>query len=265
MTELIYADLTYLVRGAIYDVFNELHHLDLSEAGWEKALLMALQERTIEAQAQVEYELTYKGYRIGRFFVDVLAAGKLLLELKAKEALQPIDDAQVITYLKVTGLELGLLVNFGGDELEIKRIPNFVGQQAAPAAEMNTGPISDQWLYPELTGEVRATLYEVHRQLRPGFIHMHYRRATQIELRLRDIPYEVKKEVVIYFQQQPIETRETRLLIVDDKMLLAPIAVYQITPRLKGRFRQYLKLMGLKVGLIANFHAPSLEIETVRI
>ena len=96
-------------------------------------------------------------------------------------------------------------------------------------------------------------------------MHMHYRRATQIELRWHDIPYEVKKEITIRFRGRPIETRETRLLIVDNQVLLAPIAVREITPRLKGRFRQYLRLLGLKLGLIANFHTPSLEIETVRI
>ena len=94
---------------------------------------------------------------------------------------------------------------------------------------------------------------------------MHYRRATQIELRQRGTLYEVKKEITIRFRGRPIETRETRLLIVDDKVLLAPIAVREITPRLKGRFRQYLEILGLKLGLIANFHAPSLKIETVRI
>jgi len=52
---------------------------------------------------------------------------------------------------------------------------------------------------------------------------------------------------------------------VDKQVLLAPIAVREITPRLKGRFRQYLRLLDLDLGLIANFHAPSLEIETVRI
>jgi len=75
----------------------------------------------------------------------------------------------------------------------------------------------------------------------------------------------MKKEITIQFRGQPIERRETRLLVVDHKVLLVPIAVSQITPRLRGRFRHYLKLMGLKLGLIANFHAPSLEIETVRV
>jgi GxxExxY protein len=265
MTELIYSELTYQVRGAFYDVYNELCHLGLSEAGWENALLIALRERDLDARPQAEYELRYKGYRIGRFFVDVLVDGKLLLELKAEAELQPIDEAQVITYLKVTGLKLGMLVNFGGGKLEIKRIPNFVSGRSTGSPQAGAGQPSGQYLYPELTGEVRAMLYQIHNELGPGFMHMHYRRATQIELRKRGIPYRVQKEIAIRFRQQPIETRETRLIVVDGRVLLAPIAVRAITPGLEGRFRQYLKLLGLKLGVVANFHAPSLVIETVRI
>jgi GxxExxY protein len=264
MTELIYPELSYSVQGALYDVHNELCYLELSEEGWESALLIALAERGVSAQRQVEYELRYKGYRIGRFFVDVVVDGKLLLELKVQDELLPIDEAQVITYLKVSGLKLGILVNFGGNRLEFRRIPNFAGDRSARRPQVSAIQTPDHLLYPELTGELRAVLYEVHSQLGPGFMPMHYRRATQIELRLRDIPYEVKKEMTIQFRGQPIETREIRLLIVDNKVLLAPIAVREITPRLKGRFRRYLGLLGLKLGLIANFHTPSLVIETVR-
>jgi len=265
VTEIIYPELSYTVQGAFYDVYNALRYLDLSEEGWESALLIALEERGIPAQRQVEYELRYKGYRVGRFFVDVLTDEKVLLELKAEDKLLPIDEAQVITYLKVSGLKLGILVNFGGDELEFKRIPNFVSQRSPHRPPANVIQSSDRLLHPELTGELRAILYEVHGELGPGFMHMHYRRATQIELRKHDIPYEIKKEITFQFRGRPIETRETRLLILDDKVLLTPIAVREITPRLKGRFRQYLRLLDLRLGLIANFHAPSLEVETVRI
>lgn len=265
MTDLVYPELSYIVQGALFDVYNELCHFGLSEGGWETALLIALAERGVSAQRQVEYELHYKSRRIGRFFVDVLADERLLLELKVEDGLLPVDVAQVITYLKVTGLKLGILVNFGGDELEFRRIPNFVSQRSARRPQVDAIQPVGHLLYPELTKELRAILYEVHSELGPGFMHMHYRRATQIELRWRSIPYEVKKEITIRFRGQPIERRETRLLIVDSKVLLAPLAVRQITPGLKGRFRQYLRLLGLKLGLVANFHTPSLEIETVRI
>ena len=265
MTDLIYPELSYIVQGALYNVYNDLCYLELSEEGWETALLIVLAERGVSAQRQVEYELRYKGYRIGRFFVDVLVDERLPLELKVQDKLLPIDVAQMITYLKVTDLRLGILVNFRGDTLEFKRIPNFVSQRSVHRPEVSDTPTSGDLLYPGLTQQLRAVLYEVHSELGPGFLHMHYRRATQMELRWRDIPCEVKKEITIRFRGQPIEKRETRLVIVDNKVLLAPIAVREITPGLKGRLRQYLKLLGLKLGLIANFHAPSLEIETVRI
>lgn len=266
MTELIYADLTYQVRGALYEVYNELRQHPLSEEGWEKALKIALQDKGLVPDSQVEYELRYKDYRIGRFFVDILVDGKLLLELKATPELQPIDEAQVITYLKVTHLKLGLLVNFGGNKLDIRRIPNYISQrEPLKAVQVENDRGSTQWLYPSLTKVLRELLYEVHNELGPGFMHMHYRRATQIELRLRDIPYEVKQEIVIQFRQQPIETYKTQLTVVDHKVLLACIAVRGVTEVLKGRFHRYLKLLKLELGLIANFHASRLEIETIRI
>ena len=123
MNKIVYPELSYDVQGAFFDVYNALHGFELSEAGWESALLIALADRGLSAERQVEYALRYKGYRIGRFFVDVLVEDKLLLELKVADALLPIHKAQVITYLKVTGLELGILVNFGGSKLDFKRMP----------------------------------------------------------------------------------------------------------------------------------------------
>jgi len=265
VTDIIYPDLSYDVQGCLYDVYNELRYLDLSEEGWENALLIALKEKGISAERQVEYELRYKGYRVGRFFVDVVVDGKLLLELKARDDVLPIDIAQVITYLKVTDMKLGILVNFGGHELFFKRVPNFLEHRDAERPAREDVQSTEHLLHPELTAELRAALYEVHGELGPGFMHMHYRRSTQIELRSRDVPYEVKKEITLRFRGQPIEKRETRLIVADERVLVVPIAVRRITRRLRGRLRQYLGLLDLKLGVIANFHAPHLEIETVRV
>jgi GxxExxY protein len=264
MSKIVYPELSYKVQGAFFDVYNALHGFELSEEGWESALLIALADRGLSAERQVEYALRYKGYRIGRFFIDVLVEDKLLLELKVAEALLPIHKAQVITYLKVTGLELGILVNFGGLKLEYRRMPNYISARLADQTPPPTQQ-DEALLHAELTGSLRAILYAVHRELGPGFMHMHYRRAVQIELRRGDLDYSVKKEVQIAYRGQLIETRETRLLVVENAVLLAPVAVRSITPKHKQRFRQYLKLFDLELGLIANFHSTSLEIETIRL
>lgn len=65
------------------------------------------------------------------------------------------------------------------------------------------------------------------------------------------------------FRQHSIQKKETRLLIIDDKILLTVVAVQSITFTMKKLLRYYLNLLGLEVGMIANFHAPALEIETV--
>ena len=75
LTDPIYPELSYVVQGALYEVYRELRYLDLSEEGWESAVLIVLAEKGTPAQRQVEYVLYYKGYRIGRFFLDVLVDG----------------------------------------------------------------------------------------------------------------------------------------------------------------------------------------------
>ena len=266
MPEIIYPALSYKVQGALYDVYNALRYQDLSESGWEKALMISLADRGVSARQQAEYELRYRGYRIGRFFADVVVDEKLLLELKVQEGLLPIDMAQVLTYLKVTGFSLGILVNFGKREVGIRRVPNFIGQRPANITQIGTtGTAESELLYPELTGVLRGILYGVHGELGPGLMPMHYRRATQIELRLSDVPFEVKKEIEVQYHGQAIETRDTRLLIVDEKILLAPVAVLTITSILKARLHQYLQLLGLRLGMIANFHAAGLDIVTIKL
>lgn len=226
-------------------------------------------ERTLlYVEPQVEYQLKYKGQKIGTFFVDIVVNNKILLELKATYGLQGIDWAQVITYLKVTEFKLGILVNFGGSQLEFERILKGADNPVSVDSQddvTDSEDDEDHPLYPEFTKELRQILYTVHNELGPGFMHMHYRRATQKELRWHYIPYQVKKKIVIPFRGQPLQERNTRLLIVDNKVLLTPIAVRKITPSLKGRLRQYLKILGFELGMIANFKDYKLKIEMVRV
>ena len=267
MANVLFPELSYAVQGACFHVHNHLRGLNLSEEGWERALLIALKERGIPAQSQIKYELCYGSYRIGRFAVDVIVDEKLLLELKAVDNLLPIHQAQVLTYLRVTGLELGILVNFGETRVASQRL----AYQTAKAAHLSDAPrpaplaITDDLLYPELTGQLRSVLYTVHRGLGPGFMHMHYRRATQLELRAHGISYQKRKKMTISYQGRPIETHDTRLLIVDGKVVLACVAVSSITPKILLRMRQHLKLLGVSLDMIANFHAPQMEILTVRV
>ena len=85
-------------------------------------MLIALREKGLSAIDQYHLSVYFRGHCVGDFFADIFADGKVIVELKAVKALAPEHQAQVINYLKATGLPVGLLVNFGTPKVEIKRL-----------------------------------------------------------------------------------------------------------------------------------------------
>jgi len=85
-------------------------------------LLVALAQRGLRVRSQVPLKVKFRGEVVGDFFADIMIDDKLIVELKAVKALLPEHQAQVINYLKATGTDVGLLVNFGTPKLEIKRL-----------------------------------------------------------------------------------------------------------------------------------------------
>jgi GxxExxY protein len=120
---LLYEDLTARILEACFDVINELG-AGFLESVYEKALLVALRQKGIEAKAQVPLCVKFRGELVGEFFADILVEDKVILELKAVKALASEHQAQLINYLNATGIEVGLLVNFGNPKLEYRRLHN---------------------------------------------------------------------------------------------------------------------------------------------
>lgn len=117
--------LAYQVIGAAIEVHRELGP-GLLEAAYEGALSRELSLRGIEHQRQAPLAIHYKGATVGDCRIDLLVGGRLIVELKACDELHPIHFAQVRAYLCVTGLRLGLLINFNVMVLRdgIKRVLN---------------------------------------------------------------------------------------------------------------------------------------------
>lgn len=120
-TNMLYKDLTEVVIECCLDVIRELGSGFL-ESVYEKALLIALVQRGLRARSQVPLQVSFRGEVVGDFFADIMIEDKLIVELKAVKALLPEHQAQVINYLKATGTDVGLLVNFGTPKLEVKRL-----------------------------------------------------------------------------------------------------------------------------------------------
>lgn len=82
------------------------------ESVYEQALAIELELRSIIFERQKTIGVSYKGHRIGEGRTDFVVEGSLIVELKAAERLLPVHQAQVLSYLKATGCQLGLLINF---------------------------------------------------------------------------------------------------------------------------------------------------------
>jgi GxxExxY protein len=115
--------LAHEVIGAAIEVHRVLGP-GLPEAAYEEALGVELTLRGIPFARQAPIDLLYKGHPVGKGRIDLLVGGALIVELKAVEAISDVHKAQVISYLKMTGHSLGLLVNFNVPVLRdgIKRI-----------------------------------------------------------------------------------------------------------------------------------------------
>jgi GxxExxY protein len=122
-------DRTEALAEAVIGAAIEVHRLlgpGMPETSYRNALAHELDLRKIPHQCEVPCPIVYKGKLVGKGRLDLLVDGVILVELKAVEALTPIHRAQVVTYLKVTKLKLGLLINFNVMVLKdgIKRIIN---------------------------------------------------------------------------------------------------------------------------------------------
>lgn len=105
-------ELSFQVIGAIIEVHRHLGP-GLPEGVYEDALELEFQLRGIPYKRQKWMSVLYKGHELeSKFRLDFLIGGKLIIELKAVEAIVAVHEAQLLCYLKLTGCKLGLLVNF---------------------------------------------------------------------------------------------------------------------------------------------------------
>lgn len=117
--ERLYNTITREIIGAAIEVHWILGP-GLLESVYELCLKQELQERGLIVSNQVAFPLLYKGKAVGKTFViDLLVENRVVVELKSVDALLPIHEVQLVTYLKLTGKKLGLLINFNVPQLSM--------------------------------------------------------------------------------------------------------------------------------------------------
>ena len=114
-------DITYAINGAVFEV-NRILGSGFLEKVYENALLVELKRRGIKAQSQVPIKVLYKEKVVGEYISDLLVEDKVIVELKTVENIDKVHEAQLLNYLKATGIRVGILVNFKHPKAEIKRM-----------------------------------------------------------------------------------------------------------------------------------------------
>ena len=122
---LLYAEESFKINGAIYEVHKALGS-GLLEKVYQEALEKELKLQGIPFEREKSFTITYKGEELEqKYIADFVIYDKIVVELKAVEELLPVHKAQVINYLALTGLKLGLLVNFNAEKIKPERIVRY--------------------------------------------------------------------------------------------------------------------------------------------
>lgn len=120
---MLHEELSHKILKACFEVSNELG-IGFLESVYENALMIALQQKGIHAESQIDLKVRFRGIVVGDFSVDVLVENKILLELKSASAIAKEHQAQLLNYLRATGIDVGMIINFGNSRLEYRRFEN---------------------------------------------------------------------------------------------------------------------------------------------
>jgi len=116
-------DLEELIKKVIQCVYNVRLQLSAGflETVYQKALLIELKKNNILAEAEIPIEVYYDDSVVGEYRADIIVEKRIIIEIKAIQHLMSAHEAQLVNYLSATKIDCGLLINFGGERLEIRR------------------------------------------------------------------------------------------------------------------------------------------------
>ncbi len=119
--ELLLKEEVFQVVGCAMEVLNTLGH-GLLEKPYENSLVVELQQRGIPYKQQPRFPVIYKSVNVGEYIPDLIVFDQIIVDTKVIQAIGNNEKAQILNYLKITGLRVGLILNFRRAKLEWKRV-----------------------------------------------------------------------------------------------------------------------------------------------
>ena len=117
----LFKEETHRIIGCAFEVLNTLGH-GLLEKPYENALVIEFQQQRVRYSQQPQFPVIYKSVQVGKYIPDLLVFDKIIVDTKVIEKIGSNQKAQIINYLKITVLRVGMLLNFKHAKLEWERI-----------------------------------------------------------------------------------------------------------------------------------------------
>lgn len=264
MAQLLHSDLTDKIIGAYYEVYN--HTLrNYSEAIYERAMVVELARHGHQVTQQDGFRVLYRGRMIGIQQLDLLVLNTVLIENKVAEWLTPRHKAQGYSYLKTTGLQVALVLNFGSAKPEFARLyldPDRV--QMSPISIQTPPQAPNDWLYPELTYRIVGGLYAVHNELGVGYVHRIYANACYRELQLQGLAVKPRKRMDVAYKGTVVGNIAFAHLLVEEKVMVFPVAYWDRHVADLEVIREWMRACNIQLGILANFHEAQLATTFIR-
>ncbi len=109
---LMHGDVTREIIGAFYQIYSALGY-GFVEAIYQRSLPVALATRGIKSEREVPMTVTFLGVNVGDYRADLIVEGRVIVETKTVEKILPVHEMQLVNYLRATGINVGLILNFG--------------------------------------------------------------------------------------------------------------------------------------------------------
>lgn len=118
---ILHRDLVFRIVGCAFEVMKEVGH-GLHEKPYENALVLAFQDADIEVQQQAVFPIHFKERPVGEYIPDLIVDDAVIIDAKVIDRITDHERGQMINYLRITGLRVGLIINFKRAKLEWERI-----------------------------------------------------------------------------------------------------------------------------------------------
>jgi GxxExxY protein len=244
----------------------------LEEPQYEMALATQLKRMRIPHFVQFGLPLRYKGVVLDcGYRIDLLVDNRLVVECKSVEWIHPIHEAQLLTYLRLSGREIGLLINFDVAVLKDGIRRKIVSEEMLVRPNLDSASIDEHACHDvddlddALTETIIAAAMEVHRHLGPGLLRSSYEECLSYELSQRRVAFRRKHGVKVRFHDVELPGVLAIPVLVNDSVPVLCLSVSQITPLHVGQMRTMLKQGQWDRGLVVNFNTVNLSRELRRV